>query len=178
MDNTRSDRNVDLDNDREGSPNRDPLSGAPGAHPVGTGLGAAGAGAAGAAIGAVGGPVGSVAGAAIGAIVGGLIGKGVAEGIDPTVENEYWRTNYSSRPYYDKSYTYDDDYAPAYKYGWETRKTHYDKTYDDTEPQLATGWNSARSKSRLEWDKAKYAVKDAWNHVENHIPGDSDHDGH
>ena len=53
--------------------NRDPITGAPGSHPVGTGLGAAGGGAAGAAIGtAVGGPVGAVVGAAAGAVVGGL----------------------------------------------------------------------------------------------------------
>ena len=43
--------------------NRDPISGAPGAHPVGVGAGAAGGGATGAAVGgAVGGPVGAVVG--------------------------------------------------------------------------------------------------------------------
>ena len=46
--------------------NRDPISGKPGAHPVGTGAGAASGGAAGAAAGmAVGGPAGSVVGAAV-----------------------------------------------------------------------------------------------------------------
>ena len=54
--------------------NRDPLTGAPGAHPVGVGLGtAAGGMAAGAAAGAVAGPVGAVAGAVVGGIVGGLL---------------------------------------------------------------------------------------------------------
>lgn len=44
--------------------NRDPITGEPGSHPVGTGVGAAGAGLAGAAAGmAVGGPVGGVIGA-------------------------------------------------------------------------------------------------------------------
>ena len=38
--------------DKELDSNPDPITGAPGSHPVGTGLGAAGAGAAGAAIGA------------------------------------------------------------------------------------------------------------------------------
>ena len=73
--------------DVEGSENRDPLSGEKGAHPVGVGLGAAGAGAAGAAIGSVVGPAGTAAGAVVGAVVGavagGLAGKGVAEAIDP-----------------------------------------------------------------------------------------------
>lgn len=82
--------------------NLDPISGETGAHPVGTGIGAASAGAAGAAIGgAVGGPVGAVVGAVVGAFSGGLAGKGVAEAIDPTVEDAYWRDNYNSRPYAD-----------------------------------------------------------------------------
>jgi hypothetical protein len=71
----------------------DPISGAPGAHPVGTGVGAmAGGAAAGAAIGAIAGPVGAVVGVAVGAVVGGLAGKGVAEMADPTAEEAYRRT--------------------------------------------------------------------------------------
>ena len=93
--------------------NLDPISGAPGAHPVGTGLGAAAGGvAAGAAAGTVAGPVGTVVGAAIGAIVGGLAGKGVAESIDPTAEEAYWAENYESEPYYEEGYTF-QDYHPA-----------------------------------------------------------------
>src|ERR1051325_7144059 len=57
--------------------NRDPITGAPGAHPVGTGLGAAAGGAAtGAAIGSVAGPVGTAAGIVVGAGAGGVGGKG------------------------------------------------------------------------------------------------------
>jgi hypothetical protein len=68
-----------------GSANLDPVTGAPGAHPVGTGVGAAAGGmAAGAAAGTVAGPVGTLLGAAAGAVVGGLSGKGVAEKVDPT----------------------------------------------------------------------------------------------
>src|SRR5687767_15789235 len=97
--------------------NRDPLTGAPGAHPVGTGLGAAAGGmAAGAAAGSVAGPIGTAAGAAVGAIAGGLAGKGIAEKIDPTVEEAYWRETYVSRPYVTKGATF-DDYGPAYRYG-------------------------------------------------------------
>ena len=82
------------------SANRDPLTGAPGAHPVGTAAGAVAGGlATGAAVGTVAGPVGTAVGAAVGAVVGGLAGKGIAEQIDPTVEDAYWRDNYASRPY-------------------------------------------------------------------------------
>ena len=76
-------------------PNRDPITGAPGAHPVGTGIGAiAGGAAVGAAIGTVAGPLGTGIGMAAGAIAGGLAGNGIAEKIDPTAEDAYWRTSY------------------------------------------------------------------------------------
>jgi len=75
-----------------GDRHTDPISGAPGAHPVGAGIGAAAGGAAtGAAIGAIAGPVGAFIGVAVGAVVGGLAGKGVAEMIDPTAAEAYWR---------------------------------------------------------------------------------------
>jgi phage tail tape-measure protein len=78
---------MDHDTTRQAGTNLDPITGAPGAHPVGVGLGAAAGGiAAGAAAGTVAaGPVGTVVGAAVGAIAGGLGGKAVAEHFDPTV---------------------------------------------------------------------------------------------
>ena len=86
--------------------NRDPITGAPGAHPVGVGLGtAAGGMAAGAAAGAVGGPAGAVAGAVVGGIVGGLAGKAAGEALDPTAEDAYWRDNHKSQSHYDPAYT-------------------------------------------------------------------------
>jgi uncharacterized protein YcfJ len=99
--------------------NADPITGEPGAHPVGVGVGTAvGGAAAGAAAGAMAGPVGTVAGAVIGGVAGGYAGKGVAESIDPTTEDAYWRENHANRSYFDQSHTY-DDYAPAYRHGWE-----------------------------------------------------------
>jgi hypothetical protein len=159
----------DADRDlRKADPDRnpDPITGAPGSHPVGTGIGAAGAGAAGLAIGtAVGGPVGSVVGGAIGAVVGavagGLAGKGVAEAIDPTTEDAYWRDNYSSRSYVRQGAAY-DEYQPAYRYGWETRKAHVDKSFDEAEPTLARDWDARRGASAMTWEQARPACRDAW----------------
>ena len=116
-------RRDDLTTDtmRETDANRDPITGEPGAHPIGAGLGAAAAGAAaGAAGGAVAGAIGAVVGAVVGGIAGGYAGKEVAESIDPTAEDTYWRNSYSQRPYYDAKTSY-DEYAPAYRYGWESR---------------------------------------------------------
>ncbi len=157
--------------------NRDPITGEPGSHPVGTGVGATGGAAAGAAIGMVGGPVGAVIGAAVGGVVGGLAGKGAAEAIDPTVEDAYWRDNHSKAAYYDSTYTYDDDYAPAYRYGYESRGTHAGRSFDDAEKDLAVGWERTKGKSRLNWEKAKVASRDAWHRVERAVPGDADRDG-
>ncbi len=163
------------------SAHRDPLSGEPGAHPVGVGLGAAlGGAAAGAATGTIAGPVGTVIGAAIGAIVGGLAGKTAAESIDPTVEDAYWRANYASRPYVKPGAGY-DDYGPAYKYGTDAYQRQPGRTFAQSEAELARDWDKVRGKSTLEWERAKVATSDAWNRVSNSveraIPGDSDHDG-
>src|SRR5438067_8393636 len=96
--------------------NPDPITNTPGAHPVGTGIGAAaggaagigGAMAAGAMTGAAAGPIGAAVGAAVGAVAGGLIGKGVAEAVNPTEEHDYWRRNFSARPYAAPGSSYDD----------------------------------------------------------------------
>lgn len=157
--------------------NRDPITGAPGAHPVGTGLGAGGGGAAGAAVGTVlGGPVGAIVGAAVGAIAGGLAGKGVAEMIDPTAEDAYWRDNYTTRPYADANSSY-DDYAPAYRYGWESRGRDSGRSFEEAENDLSAGWNKVKGSSSLGWDRARNAVKDSWHKVERALPGDADGDG-
>src|ERR1700761_9103766 len=131
------------------SANRDPLTGAPGAHPVGTAAGAVAGGlATGAAVGTVAGPVGTAVGAAVGAIVGGLAGKGVAESIDPTVEDAYWRENYASRDYVVQGRGY-EDYGPAYGYG--VNRYDPDRSFEDVEPELAEGWMGSRGSSTLAW---------------------------
>ena len=173
--------NQDLDNKRDTSDNPDPITGAPGAHPIGTAVGAALGGAtAGAAAGTVVGPIGTVIGAAAGAIIGGLAGKGVAESVDPTVEDAYWRDNYSTRPYVDKGASY-DDYGPAYGYGVNSFGRYQGRSFAETETDLSRDWDGARGTSNLSWDRAKSATKDAWDRVsdatERAVPGDSDRDG-
>lgn len=142
--------------------NPDPITGAPGAHPVGTGLGAAlGGAAAGAATGTVAGPVGTVIGAVAGAIVGGLAGKGVAEVIDPTAETAYWRENYASRPYVESGAQF-DDYGPAYVYGMNSSTKFADHSFDDIEPDLGRDWLGSRGNSSLSWERAREASRDSW----------------
>lgn len=147
--------------------NEDPITGEPGAHPVGVGVGAAAGGAAtGAAIGSVAGPIGTAVGTAAGAVIGGLAGKAVAEKIDPTIEDTYWNEQYASRPYYAKGMTY-DDYRPAYHYGAAARTRYPGRKFDEIEPDLGAEWVKSKGQSRLEWEKAKHATRDAWERAEN-----------
>ena len=145
--------------DKKPDANRDPITGAPGSHPVGTGIGAAlGGAAAGAAAGTVAGPVGTIAGAAAGAIAGGLAGKAAGEALDPTREDAYWRSNYERQPYFQKGMTY-DDYAPAYKVGYQGRTRFAGRKFDDVERDLAKDYEGLKGKSRLGWEHAKQATR-------------------
>jgi hypothetical protein len=147
-------------------PNLDPLSGAPGAHPVGTGVGAvAGGAAAGAAVGSVAGPVGTGMGMAAGAIAGGLVGKAVAEKIDPTEEDSYWRQSYVTRSYVDESYPY-ETYQPAYRVGYVGYSRYPGKTYDEAEADLRRDYESDGGPLGLQWEHAKGAARDAWERLE------------
>jgi hypothetical protein len=157
---------MDRDNSNQPSANRDPITGARGAHPVGVGIGAAAGGiAGGAAAGTLAaGPVGTVVGAAVGAVVGGLGGKAVAEHYDPTAEERYWRDNFEDEPYYQRGRSF-DDYAPAYRVGGEARGRYGEQPFEDVEDDLAMEYRNNRGQSRLEWDDARDATRAAWMRV-------------
>jgi hypothetical protein len=144
----------------------------PESHPLGIGVGAAvggaagvaGAAATGAAMGTTTGPVGAVAGAAIGAVVGGWVGKDLAAQFNPNTEEQYWRDNYSACPYVQEGDHF-EQFAPAYRYGWESYKKHVGRKFEDVEDDLGRDWETAKGKSRLAWDGAKQATRDAWDHM-------------
>lgn len=143
------------------SQNPDLITGAPGSHPIGTGVGAAAGGAAaGAAVGTVAGPVGTIAGAAVGAVVGGLAGKGVAEAVNPTAEAAYWRENHQSQPYANgRSY---DDFGPAYQTGYDgyAELGENGGTFEEREEELRKRYEASGSK--LDWNEARPASHAAW----------------
>lgn len=141
-------------------------------HPVAAGLGAVGGATVGAVAGSLAGPVGTVAGAAIGAVAGGMAGSATAAALDPAVETRYWKENHASRPYANDKFGY-DEYAPAYRYGWESfgRDGSSGKTFDSVEADLGRGWDKAKGNSRLGWDQAKSASKNAWQRLESGAKG-------
>lgn len=155
--------NKTVNPDQQTDANLDPISGETGSHPVGTGVGAAGAGTAATVIGGVvGGPVGAVVGAVIGSVVGGLAGKNVAEQANPTFEDNDWQETYTSSSYAEQDKTY-EDYQPAYRTGYEgyDRYGHSGRTYSEVETDLQRDYQANQTGS-LPWEQARHAVKDAW----------------
>lgn len=145
-----------------GSRNADPITDQPGSHPIETGLGAAVGGvASGMAVGSVAGPVGTAIGAAVGAVAGGLAGKGVGELIDPTTEDNWLRDNFDSRPYVQKGETF-ETYEDAYRYGGESESQFQGRRFDDVESDIRSGWDSTRNRGGMTWDRARGAVRDAF----------------
>ena len=144
-------------------PKKDALNRTPDARNIGVAAGTVAGGAvAGAAVGAVTGPVGATVGAAIGAIAGGFAGKALSDKLDPSLEEEYWRSAYQSEPYYEPGFSY-DDYGPAYRSGFEARARLADeRSFDDIEPDLEADFNSHRANSRLGWDKGRFAAQAAY----------------
>ena len=145
--------------------NRDPITGEPGSHPVGTTVGATLAGAAGTIVGAgLGGPLGAVVGASLGVAAGAAMGHNAAEAANPTyVEVEpRLQSEFATRPYANGRVY--DDYREAYMFGANERH-HWPApaTWDAaTEATLADRWAQTDTRRSLRWDEARDAVRDAW----------------
>jgi hypothetical protein len=154
--------------------NEDPITGEPGSHPVGVGVGTTGGAATGAAIGAAAGPVGAVIGAVVGGLVGAAAGKAGAEALNPTEEATYWRENHSRQEYSSPEDRY-EDYEPAYRAGYEGTSKY--SSYEEAESDLERNWDKIRGDSQLQWQKAKNAVRAGWHRIERKLPGDADKDG-
>jgi hypothetical protein len=56
-------------------------------------------------------------------------------------ERDWWRDNYSSRPYAraDRGF---DQYEPGYRYGYESANRYRGRNWNDVEPDLRNGWNN------------------------------------
>lgn len=101
---------------------------------------------------------------------------------DPTLENQnhisnsesdrYWRKNYTSRPYYQDLHRdipdidYDKDLSSAYEFGRNSRSEYGENArFEDSENDLQSKWEQFKTTSRLKWEHAKHAVKDAWDRM-------------
>ena len=90
-------------------------------------------------------------------------------------EDDYWRNNWSSRPYASgRSY---DELSPAYRYGYESANQYRGRSWNEAENDLRSNWERTHGTTGSTWDRVKDAVRDAWHRVERAAPGDADRDG-
>ena len=118
----------------------------------------------GATFGALAGAPGMIAGAAVGGTIGAYAGKAIGKSVNPTKEEAYWRDQHQHQKYFNSLNTY-DSYAPAYRFGIEAHSTYAGRPFDEIEAQLGKQWESSRGASRLTWDTAKLASRDAYERI-------------
>jgi hypothetical protein len=84
-----------------------------------------------------------------------------------TEEDEYWRTNYSTRPYAsgNRDYAF---YQPGYRYGYESANRYQGREWDELESDLSQNWNTYEYRGTSTWEQVKGAVRDAWDRVTGH----------
>ena len=117
--------------------------------------------AAGAAIGtAMAGPVGAIVGGTAGAILGALGGYAAVDAADP--EYVYWKTHHVTVPGIVPEYDYDDDYAAAYRLGYQGRQRYAGQSWDEAQAALEQDWVELKGPSRLSWEQARSAGHAAW----------------
>jgi outer membrane lipoprotein SlyB len=140
-------------------------------HNLGKGIGTAGGATVGATTGgAMGGPAGAAVGAAVGAVAGGLVGMGAAHAVNHDEEDAYWREQHTREPYYDPQRSF-DDYAPAYRMGYEGRARYDQGTFDQYSPAMGQDWDSSfKAQSRLTWAEAQHAARAGWERFERKGP--------
>lgn len=95
--------------------------------------------------------------------------QGSGTAIDP---NDHWRESYVTRPYYQEAQldtpdlAYDRDFSKAYELGSRARSEHDGNTrFEDVEDNLKESWEELKAESRLKWEQAKQAIKDAWDKI-------------
>ncbi len=84
--------------------------------------------------------------------------------IDPTIEEAYWRAHFRNRPYVAADEPF-DSYLPAYRLGWQSRadsQSDPSLSFADVDERLARAWDALRERGTLTWERAKHAVRDAW----------------
>lgn len=85
-------------------------------------------------------------------------------------EDEYWRSNYRSRPYVSTGSSDYNMYQPGYRYGFESAQRYPGKHWTDVEPDLSRDWAAYPYRGTSTWEQVKAAVRDAWDRVTGHKP--------
>jgi uncharacterized protein (TIGR02271 family) len=79
-------------------------------------------------------------------------------------DDTYYRNDWESK--YTTSGGSYDDYAPAYRYGTESRSKYKGRDWDDVESDLRSDWDTRYGKSGVStWEKMKAAVRHGWDRM-------------
>ncbi len=100
-----------------------------------------------------------------GVVVAGPEARALSRKMDPTVEDAYWRSHYTQRPYVDPDTAY-EVYQAAYRTGYEGHGQYPGEKFEEVEAHLQRDYENSRSNSTLSWEKASPAARDAWNRGE------------
>jgi hypothetical protein len=79
-------------------------------------------------------------------------------------ESEYWREQHAKQAYADRSKTF-DNYAHAYRTGYEGAAKHTGKSFEEMETDVALEYEKGRPDDALPWDHVRPAVKAAWDRI-------------
>jgi hypothetical protein len=88
--------------------------------------------------------------------------------VDPTVEDTYWREAHTKEPYYSDSLAYDDDYAPAYRAGYEGRVKYDGRAFDEVESDLQSDYARYRGND-MNWEEVRPATRAAWDRIDTRV---------
>ena len=81
--------------------------------------------------------------------------------VDWGTEDAHWRQEYATRPYAKADRGY-EHFAPAYRYGTESRTRHVGRRWEEAEPELERGWHAYRGDTQTAWAEIRDAVRDAF----------------
>jgi hypothetical protein len=86
--------------------------------------------------------------------------------IDSTFDIVHWRGAERDPAYAHDDYTFEQDYLPAYQFGHSERiKNPPPAEFEALTDNLEARWDEFKRDSRLSWQQAKVAFKQAWDYV-------------
>ena len=96
-------------------------------------------------------------------LTGGAANPGSFSG-DWNLDERWWRENFRNRPYVTADRRF-EDYAPAYRFGYDAANRYRGKNWNDVEFNLSTDWEKYEGRGDSTWEKVKDSVRDAWDNL-------------
>ncbi len=100
-------------------------------------------------------------GGVAGAVAGAYGGRQIADAIYPPEEEQYWREHHGEEEWAEKDSSY-EQYAPAYRSGYEAFSKYPGKGYEEVEPEIEREYEQSDANRVVSWARARPALKAAW----------------